>query len=227
MYLEKIKSLQHFNEQVIRNTPTFVEETDTFSDLVDNKFDLDVAKKTINQSNETHFNSVEYQAIEYVFQKPIYFQSRFGDGSFPVWHGSLEQITTFYETGFHWYNTVLQDMYYDENKPITVNRSLFNVTCKAILVDLRGHEKKVPELIDKRFDAYKVTQALSKELYTHGQSGIYTQSARHKGGENVAIYNKKHLSHAEYVKNVSYIYDYKANNIKVIDHETGNMLLKL
>jgi len=227
MYLDKINSIYNFTDDVIRNTPILTEEDDALSDLVDDKFDIDVAKKTMDKNRGSYFRKIEYHAIDYVFNQECSFQSRFSDGSYPVWYGSLDQETTFYETAFHWHRTIIQDIYYDSDTPITINRSLFTVGCNAMLIDLRKSVNQIPDLIDGDLDSYKVTQVLSKEIHDQGQPGLYTLSARKGNGENIAIYNRKSLNKVDHLKDVKYVYDFKKSKIRVIDNKSEKLLIEI
>lgn len=227
MHLDKIHLISNFNKDVVRNTPVLTSWDDELSDLTDDQFDRDVANKIINKDRGSQFKKLEYHAIDYVFNQSFHFQSRFSDGSYPVWYGSLDQETTFYETAFHWHRTILQDIYYRDDIPIITNRSLFTVGCSAMLIDLRKSINQLPELIEKGLESYKVTQVLSKEIHDQGQSGLYTYSARKDKGENIAIYNRKSLNSVNHLKDVKYIYDFKKSKIHVIDKLSDKLITEI
>ena len=79
MHFEKIDSITHFNDNVFRNTPILRSEEDALLDLVDDQFDLNVAKKIINKNHPLYLRKIEYHAIDYVFNQASGFQSRFSD----------------------------------------------------------------------------------------------------------------------------------------------------
>lgn len=60
MYLDKINSIYNFNDDVVRNTPLLGREDDTLADLVDDQFDIDVAKKTINKNRASFFKKIKF-----------------------------------------------------------------------------------------------------------------------------------------------------------------------
>lgn len=227
MYLSKINSIYNFNNNVVRNTPVLSSEEDDLSDLVDDQFDIDVAKKIMNKNRDLYFKKMEYHAIDYVFNQAYCFKSRFSDGSYPVWYGSLDQETTFYETAFHWHRTIIQDIYYDDDTPIIINRSLFTVGCNAMLIDLRKSIHQIPELIDGNLNSYNVTQVLSKEIHEQGQPGLYTRSARNDKGENIAIYTRNSLNKVDYIKDIKYRYDFKKSKIHVIDKLSERLIIEI
>jgi hypothetical protein len=226
MYLDKIKTLYNFNKNVMRNTPMMSNEYE-LSDLVDDEFDVGVAKKTIMRNKEVQFSKIQYHAIDYTFSRIPYFKSRFSDGSFPAWYASLDPETTFYETSFHWYIRIIGDMNYSDKKSIVAHRSLFSVGCSATLLDLRSSVSKVPELIGAQFESYGVTQVLGREIYSQSLPGIYTYSARKQAGENVAIYTRKSLSHAQHLDDIKYIYDFQNSSVSVLNKNSGNLLMEI
>ncbi len=227
MYFNKINSIYNFNDNAIRNTPIFTDNNNELLDIADDQFDLDVARKIINKHRKSHFDTIAYHAVDYVFNQQGCFQSRFSDGSYPVWYGSLDQETTFYETIFHWHRTIIEAMHYDDDTPIVTNRSLFSVGCNAMLIDLRKSIDEIPELTDKNLKSYKTTQTLGKEIYKQNQSGIYTYSARKNKGENIAIFNRKALSNVEHLKNIEYKYDFKKSKVFVVDKSSKKLILEI
>lgn len=226
MYLDKVKTLYNFNKNVIRNTPMMENEYE-LSDLIDDEFDMSVAKKTIMKNKEAQINKVQHHAIDHTFNQIPYFKSRFSDGSFPIWYASLDAETTFYETSFHWYNRVIGDISYNDAKPIVTNRSLFSVACNATLLDLRLCVDEIPELIEKQFESYNLTQVLGREIHNQSLPGIYAYSARKKEGENVAIYNRKSLSHTKHLEDITYIYNFQKSFVSVLNKKSGDLIVKI
>jgi len=129
-------------------------------------------------------------AIDYPFSTEPFLQSRYGTGEFPVWYGSLTLETTLYETAFH--------MFREENKiqhnenVIYRERAVYDVDCKAILLDFRGKETQFPQLIS---NDYGFTQPVGKRVYEEGHPGLLVPSARTKGANSV-IFNRKVLLNA-------------------------------
>lgn len=225
MIIEKINKLYHLDDEVIRNTPALSSEVDTLSDLADDAFDLEVVHKTVEQNKLRQLNKFEYHAVDYVFNRKKSFQSRFSNGSYPVWYGSRDQETSHFETVFHWHNSVLDDINYNEEMPVITYRSLFSVDCSATLVDLRSAIKNIPELIDKNINVYKTTQELSNDIYQQGQPGLYTYSARKEKGENVVIFTRNSLKNVSHLFDVKYFYDFKKQVIRIIDKSSEKEIL--
>jgi hypothetical protein len=122
--------------------------------------------------------------ITYPFVPHNWHQTRFSDGvHHGVWYGSLSVETTVYESIYHW-RKFLADSYANEDRLIRTDRRVFSVHCDAILIDLRGKERRNRGLVDRRSYAY--TQKLGKYLYEQQQNGLLVRSAR-CNGINAAI----------------------------------------
>ena len=117
--------------------------------------------------------------------------TRFADGlAYGVWYGSLDLETTVYETAYHWHRFVT-DSFAAENREIVGERRVLDVRCDAILIDLRGKEKRSPALVDRRDYAY--TQGLGRYLKSQSQNGLLVRSARSQG-DNAALLRAEVLS---------------------------------
>lgn len=183
-----------FDDRVFRNILSLRETEDLFDDLVENDPSItDVAYATEMRVKESippsHIaRSFHYStAIGYPFTTEPFMASRYGDGTFPVWYGSLELETTIHETVFH----MVRDI---ENvagvaKPVVRERAVYKVTCRALLLDLEGKEKTYPNLVTASYD---YTQEIGRRLHREGHPGLLAPSARCKG-INVVIFNEKVL----------------------------------
>lgn len=218
MKLDFITNIINFKRTVIRNTPILNSSPDEFDDLTDDSYEIEFAQRFTSKTSLK--NIIYYHAINYVFSQSRLPPSRFSDGSFPAWYGSLDDITTFYETSFHWINNFLNDMNFQYEDKIYQERSLFKVNCNSLLIDLRNKINKLPALTNKKLTAYKTTQTLGQQIYQQGHPGLYTLSARHEGGENIVVYNPKVLDNASLSKNVCY--EYFPDKEKIIVKEYNN-----
>jgi hypothetical protein len=114
--------------------------------------------------------------ITYPFLPLNWQATRFSDGlAYGVWYGSLALETTVYETAHHWHRFVM-DSFPAENREIVGERRVLDVRCDAILVDLRGKEKKAPQLVDR--SDYGYTQGVGRYLKAQSQNGVLVRSAR-------------------------------------------------
>lgn len=111
--------------------------------------------------------------------------TRFSDGlDYGVWYGSFELETTVYETVHHWHEFVA-DSFSREDREIVGERRVFHAHCDAILIDLRGKERREKRLLDR--SDYRYTQQLGRYLKVQNQNGLLVQSARCRG-TNAAIF---------------------------------------
>ena len=117
--------------------------------------------------------------------------TRFSDGlEYGVWYGSAALETTVYETVHHW-REFLAASFATEDREIVAERRVLQVRCDAILLDLRGKERREKRLLDRR--DYRYAQAVGRYLHQQGQNGILARSARCEG-DNAALLTPRMLS---------------------------------
>ncbi len=117
--------------------------------------------------------------------------SRFSDGTYPVWYGSLDNITTIYETTHHMIKTEMAIEGIENINMITRERVIYDVYCEGILIDLTRKKKYFPELISENHGA---TQKIGKRLSLQGYPGILSPSARNLKGVNANVFKQEILS---------------------------------
>lgn len=127
--------------------------------------------------------------ITYPFVPHNWHATRWSDGlSYGVWYGSLELETTVYESVYHWHRFVM-DSFPDLAREVVGERRVFDVRCRAVLIDLR-HSADA-RLVDRR--DYSYTQGLGRYLHERAQNGLLARSAR-IAGSNAAILDPRCLS---------------------------------
>ncbi|MDA8104524.1 MAG: RES family NAD+ phosphorylase [Nitrospiraceae bacterium] len=120
------------------------------------------------------------------------FPTRFSDGTrFGVWYGSLDLLTSVYETAYH-FRRRITDMLTVIAEEVVSERRVFLVHVGGILVDLRNKHHKFPKLLEKV--DYSFTHAVGAYLYDNGQNGLLVESARYRDGVNVASFKPGILS---------------------------------
>jgi RES domain len=114
-------------------------------------------------------------------QKP-FGESRFSDGSFPVFYSAVERETAAREKAYH----VGKD--YDETRSAATQYyyRVFRVGVRADLRDLRAKLFDWPWLIDK--DRYDRCQRLGKQASDQDAFGFLTPSARRTNGVNAPLF---------------------------------------
>ncbi len=198
-----------FDDTAFRNIVSLKESVDLFSDLSEGfpevsetavKIEMHVKRNLEPSSPAVISRSFHYStAIGYPFEKEPFMFSRFSDGTYGVWYGSLEEETTLYETAYH---MIVAETNIESNSGVIIReRSMYTVHCSAILFDFRKKEKKYPKLIDK--NSYDYTQTVGKRVATEGHPGIITPSSRCNGA-NIVIFNPRVLSNPKLQYYLSY-----------------------
>lgn len=160
-------------------------------------------------------------AIAYPFDTEPFMASRYGDGRYGVWYGALDKETTLYETAWH----MVQDETAIEglHEIVVRERALYQVHCRAILLDLMHKEEAFPTLID---DDYGFTQQIGRRLHHEGHPGLVTPSARRRGGANLVIFNPEVLRDPRVHCYFTYRFDPRSNSV-TIEREVGKAYLRL
>lgn len=117
-------------------------------------------------------------------------ESRWSDGSFPVWYGADTEITAAHEVLHH----AVARRLLEGGKSALVNwkerRSLITASCEGVLINLINFVGKHSWLID---NAYLKCQQLGKHIHDKDLHGILYQSAR-STGKCAAIFKREKLS---------------------------------
>jgi len=193
--MQAIEKITHLEGQIVfRNTVGLKLNFNAFDDLSDDPEDWKEAELAADFSNRFDCSESQYNAIDYVFDQRTWPVSRFGDGSFPIWYGSLELETSFYETAYHW-QIFLKDSpgLISKKSAVMISsvRTVFSVKCQAALVDLREKIAEFPFLISP--GDYQGTQSIGMKLAREGFPGLLFISARRQEGNNIAVFNKNIL----------------------------------
>ncbi len=216
-----------FDERLYRNIVSLRETEDLFDDLVGADPSItDVAYATemkIKESIPTGqiARSFHYTtAIGYPFTSEPFMASRYGDGTFPVWYGSLELETTIHETAYHMVRDIENVAGVDET--VIRERAIFTVACQALLLDLGQKEKTHPNLVA---DSYAYTQEIGRRLHREGHPGLLAPSARCKG-INAVILNEKVLNNPLNHCYLLYRYDPAQRHVEV-ERTVGEIMLTI
>lgn len=129
-------------------------------------------------------------AVEYPFRVEPWQQTRYGDGTYPVWYGSLALTTTVHETGYHMARHELGVEGLDEI--VVRERAVYDVHCRALLIDMAGQRADWPALVHPT--DYSFTQAVGKRVSREGHPGLLAPSARDETGTNAAVFRQNVLT---------------------------------
>jgi len=197
MYEKLIREVVDFHGDLVRNIKGIRQSQNLFDDLSADPADQAAA---IAAEGATRLPTAapmitrpfDYgTVITYPFLPQNWQATRFSDGlAYGVWYGSLELETTVYESAYHWHRFVM-DSFAKEDRDIVGERRVLDVRCDAILLDLRGKEKRAPRLLDRR--DYGYAQGLGRYLKAQSQNGALVRSAR-AAGDNAALLRPEVLS---------------------------------
>lgn len=182
MYDGLIREVADFHGDLVRNIKGLRVSQDLFDDLSADPADRAAALAAesatrLPSASPMISRPFEYgTVITYPFLPQNWQATRFSDGlAYGVWYGALELETTVYETAWHWHRFVMES-FAAEKREIVGERRLLDVRCDAILLDLRGKERRAPRLLDRR--DYRYPQALGRYLKAQSQNGLLVRSAR-------------------------------------------------
>ncbi|MCW5590098.1 MAG: RES family NAD+ phosphorylase [Legionellales bacterium] len=171
------------------------------------------ANKNISQSNTVDNDFYYTAAIDYPFMTEPYLKSRYSDGSYPVWYGAKDIETTVYETAYYAVKYAKHAGITENEGVIIKKRTLFDVHCNAILINLVGHESAFPQLIS---DDYHYTNFIGKEIKQGGYPGLLSPSARYPSGINVNIFKKEILDSPRLIDVMEYQIDLAKKQLRVV-----------
>jgi hypothetical protein len=157
-------------------------------------------------------------AILYPFRHPPFRPSRYADGTFAGWYGSLAAETTLYETACHMLEA--ESAVSGLEEIVIRRRALYTVRCRALLVDLRGKRAECPFLTAKD---HARTREIGRRLHREGHPGLAAPSARHAAGENLAVFTPAVLSQAALQARLTYAMDPQALTVTV-KYDAGGTL---
>lgn len=217
-----------FNDTVKRNIVSLRVSEDLFDDLSDGDPSLSALAQALESQVKKDIppNLIDRgfhytTAIEYPFTHEPYLSSRFGDGSFPIWYGSLALRTAIHETAYHMMREELKILDLDE--VIYRERAVYDVHCRALLIDLSAKESAYPALIQ---DDYAFTQQLGRRLQSEGHPGLIAPSARHRGGRNLVMFRRESLSRARLSCYLTYIFD-PQHLVLTVERQPGKVMARI
>jgi len=220
-----------YTGQPYRNITTLRESEDLFDDLTDGDEDasaiaaeaeMRVKDQSVLRDPKIIHRGFDYtrSIIEYPFKNEPCLFTRFGDGTYGVWYGSIEMKTTVFETGFHMIKA--ERAVEGLDKVVVRERAVYKVKCRAILIDLRGKQSTFPELVA---DNYGFTQQIGQRMNTEGHPGLLAPSSRTKG-TNMVIFNPDVLSNPRVHCYLTYFFDPLSLEIRV-ERTVGRTWLKV
>ena len=220
-------SLVDLDEDVYRNIVSLRVTEDLFDDLAPGDPEAQAvaiaAEMRVKQNIPPDLISRGFHytcAIGYPFETQPFMATRYGDGRYGVWYGSLQFRTTIYETAFHTKIDILNIEGIDET--VVRERAVYLVHCRALMIDLRGKHKIFPALID---DSYTGTQRIGQRVQEEGHPGLLAPSARCEG-DNVVVFNPAVLSRPRLNCYLTYTFDPNRDELTV-ERNPDEVILRL
>lgn len=185
-----------------RNIVSLRESRNLFDDLSG-----DPAEQTLAQQVESAVKPQPYRSPTPVIHRPFeeaewfnaigwpfqhWQSSRYSDGSFGAWYGADSVEATVYETAYHWYHGLLLDAEGYAAEAVAIERRVYNVACRALVLDLRARVDKFPALLHR--SDYAFTQHVGARLQREGHPGLIAPSVRHPAGLCYVVFNPAVLS---------------------------------
>ncbi|MBT8340549.1 MAG: RES family NAD+ phosphorylase [Desulfatitalea sp.] len=178
------------------------------------------SEECLSVVDSTHLYSA---AILNVFQRVTNISTRYGDGSFPVWYGCLNSQTTIWETAYHMIREEIGRR--GRQGIIERHRTIYEVSCTAILVDLTGEAEHLPKLTTST--NYSFTQQIGRRVKTEGHPGLLAPSARQRDGKNLVVFHPKILSNPKVGRNLIYQFDPEAMRVHVVDAANNKSVMSV
>lgn len=160
-------------------------------------------------------------AVLKVFQRAVFYPTRFGNGSYPVWYGCMNSLTTIYETAFHSFKHERE--LGNTESPVYRTHLVFKVACSAILIDLTQERHFFPKLTDP--NNYSFTQQVGRRIRMEQHPGLLSPSARQADGVNLAIFNMGCLSNPELIEQLNYEIDPQSMQITVFHEDQTQTII--
>ena len=215
-----------FNKDVFRNIVSLRESVDLFDELAEgNERFSQIAVRAEMRVKEGipagmiqrgfHYTT----AISYPFENEPFLVSRYGNGTFGVWYGSLDLETTIHETIYHMMKE--EQRIEGLNERIVRERAVYLVHARAILINLAGKEKRFPDLIS---NDYSLTHQIAERLHKEGHPGLLAPSARCPG-MNLAAFTPEILNNPRHSCYLTYSFDPRSLEVEV-ERRSGEVILR-
>jgi hypothetical protein len=209
------------DDDVFRNIVSLRASVNLFDDLTDVQAEQDAANQAemrVRPPVPTGVISRGFAystAIEYPFQADNLAQSRYSDGSFPVWYGALDETTALHESAWHALQQVRQTP--SVREIIHRERAVWRVRATGVFLDLRRKLADMPALIG---EGYADTQALGKRLAAM-HPGLVAPSARYAHGACLAAFVERVLRDPRLSYYLTYLID-PINGTVIVERSPGD-----
>ena len=181
-----LDSPERFGGELHRNIPSIRTSQSVFDDLSDDTaaqslaIEIEQKSKGLPAPAEAIITRpFDYSALQFPFERENWSQTRFSDGSFGVFYGSVELETTLHETLYHWIDFLNASEGFLDDGPIRTDRRVHLVEVDAILFNCVEKIAEYPDLVHPH--DYSFTNRIGIHLHQEDRDGLLTQSARCDG----------------------------------------------
>lgn len=226
-----LDSATHFAGDLYRNIAS-IRVTQSLSDDLGgdaadadlfNRIEMDTKPRRPVPAINRPFEDGYGAAILFPFVRRPWFETRFSDGSFPAWYGSLDCETTVHETVHHFRRRQVEEAGFSRHaQPIIGERRVCLVACDALLLDLRNKLHEAPDLVHP--DSYAYTHQLARDIQARHHPGLLTRSARCTG-DNAVLYDPVYLSNPRDYCYLSYRY-LPGSGVVEVERKPGEVWLR-
>ena len=222
----------HFAGDLHRNIASIRITQDLSDDLGDdaidsglfNRFEMDTKPRRPVPAVNRPFEAGYGQAILFPFVQKAWFQTRFSDGSYPAWYGSLDLEATIHETVYHFRRRHIEEAGFELGRqPIIGERRVYLVACDALLIDLRRKLHEAPDLTHP--DSYTFCHHVGREIQSRRHPGLLTRSARCQG-DNAVLFDPVYLTNPRDSCFLTYRY-LPGTGIVEVERTPGEVWLRL
>lgn len=205
--LEEIPS--HRNRHQVFRLATIDLDEDFMAELQLDSQRVDELRKFLVEGHPT--DSLE-ELLDGPFRQKRRFkrQTRFSDGSFPVFYSSFDAPTAEAEV-MHWLPSYIGQ----PRKPRTVYYRRFRCTFQGVEKDLRSKTKDWPQLMEG--NDYTFCNRLGAEARTIRVDALVTFSVRRKEGVNLPIFSRETVDTPRPEAFLAMTYDPTTGNVSVRD----------
>ena len=221
--LDLLSEPTQYRDDLYRNSKTCRDGQHLFDDLTDNASDFDIANKfealtripAAAPTIERPFDDT----IEYPFNNLAV--TRFSDGSFGVFYGSLELETTISETIYHWLGFLNDSDFL--TREIIGDRRVYLVRADATLFDCTEKYDDYPDLVHPH--DYTFTNQVGAYIRESDRDGLITRSAR-CDGTNAPVFRQDRLSDSRVHCHLTYRV-FPADHLVIVERQLGTTFMEI
>ena len=217
LLLDLLSEPIQFRDDLYRTIRTCRESQDLFDDLTGDPKDYDVAFRVEAKTRPPSVDPGRTRAFDDIIDYPfnILAQTRFSNGTFGVFYGSLDIDTTISESIYHWLGFLYESEY--QTREVIGERRVYLVSADATLFDCREKYEDYPDLIHPH--DYTFTHKVGEYIRGEDRDGLLTKSAR-CDGINAPIFRPDRLNNVRIHCHLTYAL-FPGDKLIIVERERG------